>query len=129
MIARWMIVGFVLWLVVTLAFRFVGQDLFVAGTSGIPWLFMTLPLIVFALTFVLLKIAGVDPSDRGEAASIFAVPGLLIGIYEINSFAAVFPNLDAHLSSTFGALMFACYAAMILAGLVSSRLQQLEKQG
>jgi hypothetical protein len=129
MIARWMIIGFVLWLIVTLAFRFVGQDVFVAGTSGIPWLFMTLPLIIFALTFGLLKLAGVDPSDRGEAASIFAVPGLLVGIYEINSFSAVFPNLDQRLGSTFAALMFACYAAMIISGLVSSRLQQLENQG
>jgi hypothetical protein len=86
-------------------------------------------LIVFALTFVLLRLFGVDPSDRAEAASIFAVPGLLIGIYEINNFPAVFPNLDPNLGSTFAALMFACYAAMILSGIVSSRLQQLEKQG
>lgn len=126
MIARWMIVGFVLWLVVTLAFRFVGEDIFTTGPSGnISWLFMTLPFIMFALTFLLLKLFKVDPSDRAEAASIFAVPGLLIGIYEINSFPFVFPNLDPALGPSFSALMFASYAAVIIAGIVSSRLHTL----
>ena len=126
MIARWMIVGFVLWFVITIAFRFVGQDIFTTGpTGGISWLFMTLPFIMFALTFILLKLFRVNPSDRAEAASIFAVPGLLIGIYEINSFQFVFPNLDAGLSMSFAALMFACYAAVIISGIVSSRLQSI----
>jgi hypothetical protein len=127
MIARWTIVGFVLWLVVTLSFRFVGQEVFRVGFGGVSWLFMTLPLAMFALTYVLMKVLKVDPSDRAEAASLFAVPGLLIGIYEINSFSAVFDNLDPSLGKEFAALMFACYAAVIIAGIVSSRLQQFEK--
>lgn len=127
MIARWMIVGFVLWFVITLAFRFVGQDIFTTGpTGGISWLFMTLPFVMFALTFLLLKLFRVNPSDRAEAASIFAVPGLLIGIYEINSFQFVFPELaEAGLAQPFAALMFACYAAVIISGIVSSRLQSI----
>lgn len=127
MIARWMIVGFVLWFVITLAFRFVGQEIFTTGpTGGISWLFMTLPFVMFALTFVLLKLFRVNSSDRAEAASIFAVPGLLIGIYEINSFRFVFPDLDAAgLGPQFAALMFACYAAVIIAGIVTSRLQSI----
>jgi hypothetical protein len=127
MIARWMIVGFILWLAVTLSFRFVGQDVFRGGTEGVSWLFLTLPPIIFAATYALLRLLRVDPSDRSEAASIFAVPGFLIGIYEINSFSVVFPNLQASLSNQFAALMFACYAAAILAGILSSRLQVLEK--
>lgn len=130
MIARWMIVGFVLWFLVTIAFRFVGQDLFTTGPQGgISWLFMVLPFVMFALTFTLLKLFKVNPSDRAEAASIFAVPGLLIGIYEINSFSFVFPNLDPSLGGSFAALMFACYAAVILSGIVSSRLHSIGARG
>jgi hypothetical protein len=128
MIARWTIAGFVLWLALTLSFRFVGEHAFRGGLGGVSWLFMTAPIGMFALTYVLLKLLRVDPSDRAEAASIFAVPGMLVGIYEINSFAAVFPNLDASLGKEFAALMFACYAAVIISGIVSSRLQQFEKQ-
>ncbi len=126
MVVRWLIVGVVLWAIVTAAFRYAGQMVFTAG-SGVTWLFMLLPLIIFALTFLLIKLVGVGPSDRAEAASIFAVPGLFFGIFEINNFTTVFPNLDAGLGSTFGALMFACFAATIISGIVSSRLQQLEK--
>ncbi len=125
MIARWMIAGFVLWAAITFSFRFIGQEVFQTGPGGVSWMFMTLPLIMFALTYALLKMFKVAPTDRCEAAAIFAVPGLLVGIYEINSYRVVFPNLDPSLSSEFAALMFACYAAVIIAGIVSSRLQNI----
>ncbi len=125
MIARWMVVGFVLWLAVTLSFRFVGETVFQAGPGGVSWLFMILPAVMFIVTYALLKMMRVEPSDRAEAASIFAVPGLLIGIYMINSYDNVFPNLDAGLAPEFSALMFACYAAVIIAGIVSSRLKNI----
>lgn len=125
MIARWMIVGLVLWAILTLSFRFVGQEVFRVGPGGVSWLFMTAPIVMFLLTYGLLKLLRVEMSDRAEAASIFAVPGLLIGIYEINSFSAVFPNLDPSLGNEFAALMFASYAAVILAGIVSSHLKNI----
>ena len=123
MIVRWMIVGFVLWIAVALAFRFVGETVFTTGSGGVSWLFMTLPVAFLVITYVFLKILKVAPTDRAEAASIMAVPGLLIGIYEINSFNNVFPNLDPSLGAEFASLMFACYAAVIIAGIVSSRLE------
>lgn len=128
MIARWMIAGFVLWAVLIGAFRFLGHQFFTPG-NGVEWVFMILPVVMFVLTFVLIKMFNVDPSDRAEAASIFAVPGMLIGIYVINSYTLVFPDLDPSMGSTFASLMFACYLGVIICGIVSSRLQQMEKQG
>ncbi len=125
MIARWTIIGFVLWLAVAIAFRLLGQDVFKVGPGGVSWLFMTAPIAMLLATYGLLKLLKVAPSDRSEAASIFAVPGLLVGIYQINSFTAVFPNLDPSLSNEFAALMYACYAAVIIAGIVSSRLENI----
>ncbi len=124
MIARWMIVGIGLWLAVAAAFRFVGQEVFAPG-QGISWLFLTLPVGMLVVTYGLLKLMRVEPSDRAEAASIMAVPGLLAGIYQINSYSAVFPNLDPSLGGAFASLMFACYAAVIIAGIVASRLQSI----
>jgi len=123
MIARWMIVGFVLWAGLTFGFNFIGQQYFTEGpTGGISWMFMIAPPVMLALTYLLLKVFKVDPTDRAEAASIFALPGLLIGIYEINSFDKVF-QLSPDLQPEFAALMFACYAAVIIAGIISSRLR------
>jgi len=127
MIARWMIAGFVLWLLVTVAFRFVGED--VLNSSGVSWLFMVLPVIMFMLTWGLLTVFKVDATDRAEAAGIFAVPGLVGGVYEINSFRFVFPDVDASLGPSFSALMFASYAAVIIAGILSSRLNTTSAGG
>jgi hypothetical protein len=123
-----MIAGFVLWAVLIGAFRFLGAQFFTPG-NGVEWVFMVLPVIMFALTFVLIKVFNVDPSDRAEAASIFAVPGMLLGVYVINSYRLVFPDLDPNMNSSFASLMFACYLGVIICGIVSSRLQQMEKQG
>ena len=125
MIARWMIAGFILWLAVVLSFRFVGEDFFHTGPGGVTWLFLTLPFVMFGVTYLLLKLFKVVATDRAEAASIMAVPGLLIGIYMINSYQNVFPNLDPALQPEFASLMFACYTAVILTGIVSSRLRNI----
>jgi hypothetical protein len=124
MIARWMIVGLVLWLAIAAAFRFVGQEVLQPGDS-LMWLFLTLPVGMLVVTYALLKMMRVAPTDRAEAASVMAVPGLLAGIYQITSYSAVFPNLDASLNGAFASLMFACYAAVIIAGIVASRLQSI----
>src|SRR5262245_8872572 len=109
MIIRWMTVGFVFWIAIAVAFRFAGETTFLTGpTGGVSWLFLTLPLALLVLTYVVLKVMKVAPTDRAEAASIMAVPGLLVGIYQINSFTNLFPNLDASLGAEFAALMFAC---------------------
>jgi hypothetical protein len=125
MIVRWMAVGFAFWIAIAFAFRFVGEMAFQPGPGGVSWLFMTMPLALLVITYLVLKLMKVAQTDRAEAASIMAVPGLLVGIYEINDFADLFPNLDPSLQPEFAALMFACYAAVIVAGIVSSRLESI----
>ena len=117
------IVGFLLWIAVAVAFRFYGQLVFHPGEDGVSWSFLILPAVLLVVTYLVLKLLRVAPTDRAEAASVLAVPGLLGGIYEVNSFIYVFPNLDPSLVPQFAALMFACYAAVILAGIVTSRLE------
>jgi hypothetical protein len=117
------VVGFLLWIAVAVAFRFYGHLVFQPGQDGVTWTFMTLPLVLLVVTYLVLKLLRVAQTDRAEAASVLAVPGLLVGIYEVNSFSYVFPNLDPTLGPQFAALMFACFAAVIVAGIVSSRLE------
>lgn len=123
MIVRWLTIGFVLWLLLTLAFRLVSDTVFEQGLGGISWLLLIAPPVMFMATFWLLRLLRVAPVDRAEAASIFAFPGFLIGIYEINSFEHIFTNLSPSLSASFAALMYACYAAAILAGVASAHLR------
>jgi hypothetical protein len=115
MIIRWMIVGIVLWVAVAAVFRFVPE-------AAVSWVFMTLPAAMLLVTHFFLRIFRVAETDRGEAASIMALPGLLVGIYAINSFNYVFENPSLTLGPQFATLMFACYAAVLIAGLVSVRV-------
>jgi hypothetical protein len=119
------IVGFLLWIAVAVVFRFFGQFFFAPGVDGVTWTFMILPLVLLVLTYVILKGLGVAQTDRAEAASILAVPGLLVGVYQVNGFSVVFPNLDPSLVPQFAALMFACFAAVIISGIVTSRLESI----
>lgn len=125
MIARWLIVGIVIWAAITAVFRYFGAQFF--HTGSIAWSFILLPLAVFVLTFLVFKILNVNVTDRGEAAAIMALPGLLAGIYEINSFQFVFPELEPGIALHFAALMYATYAAMIIAGAAFSRLEKIGK--
>lgn len=123
MIARWVIAGVVLWVLVIFAFNFV---LGLSPAKGIPGLFLILPIVMFALTFVLFKIFNVDESDRAEAASIFTLPGMLIGAYLAHNPTQLFSNLTSEqVGADLSALMIASYAAVIIAGLVFSRLQKV----
>jgi len=125
MIARWAIVGVVLWLVVALGFRFFGHEVFAVGSRTVPWLFLTVPLVIGAITYVLMRLLRVAHSDRAEAASVFAATGLLVGVVEITNYPLTFPNLPVALSDEFAALMFACFAAVVFVGLVSSRVESI----
>ena len=127
MIARWFIVGFALWAAVTAAFWFGGQQFFRVNSEGVTWAFLVVPIVMFAVTWGLLKVLGVEPGDQSEAASVIALPGLFIGTYEINSFNVVFSKVDPALSGTFAALMFLSYAAIIASGILSSRLVAMQK--
>jgi len=122
-----MLIGFVIWIVIAIGFRMIGENVFQTGPGGVSWMFLLMPLLLFGITYALVKVLKVASTDRCEAAAIFAVPGLLIGIYMINSFENVFPNLDPSLGLSFASLMFASYAAVIIAGIVSSRLERIER--
>lgn len=124
MIARWASVSFVVWLALAIIFRLCGGQFFVAG-NGVTWLFLTLPLLIGIVAYVLFRALRVGHSDRAEAASVFAVTGLVVGLFEVSSYSTIFPDLPVALRDQFAALMFACIAAVVFVGLVSSRVESI----
>ena len=122
---RWMALGFAFWIGLAAAFSAFGNLALQPGPGGVSYAFLTLPLALLVLTYIVVKIMGVAVNDRSEAATTMAVPGFLVGLYEVDRFGVLFPNLDPSIGSEFAALMFACYAAVIIAGLVSSRLESI----
>jgi len=123
--ARWMAMGFAFWIALAAAFASFGNMVLQPGPGGVSWAFLTLPLALLIVTYAVVKLMRVPQTDRSEAATTMVVPGFLVGLYEIDRFDALFPNLDPSLGGEFAALMFACYAAVIIAGIVSSRLESI----
>ena len=65
MIARWIIVGFLLWLAITAGFYFGGPYFFVGGQQTLIWAFLLAPIVMFILTWGLLKVMGVEVASMG----------------------------------------------------------------
>jgi hypothetical protein len=122
MILRATSLGFVLWLIITLVTRFYGQEFFHPGETGIYILLIASPIVMGVLTVIGLRLLGEANIDRAEAAVALALPGMALDIYALNAFGNVFPNLDASLDGAFGAIKLIGYTAMLLVGLVTTRL-------
>jgi hypothetical protein len=122
MILRASIIGFIVWLAITLIFRFTGQSFFHPGEAGLYLLFGASPLVMAVLTVLVLRVLGEAKIDRAEAAIAFALPGMLLDVYAMNAFPDVFPNLDASLDGAFAAMKFLGYGAILIIGLVTSRI-------
>ena len=128
MILRATLIGFVLWLLVTVAFRFFGQEFFHPGEGGLYALLIATPIVMGGLTFVVLRLLHEAKIDRAEAAIGFAMPGMALDIYALNRFPDVFPNLDASLDGAFGAIKLAGYCAVLLVGLATTRLAPADEK-
>ena len=122
MILRSSLFGFVLWLGTTMMLRFSGQDVFHPGETRLLILMIAWPLMMAALTFFILRILHEAKVDRAEAAIAFAMPGMALDVYALNTFGTVFPNLDASLDGVFGSIKLLGYLAILLVGLATTRL-------
>jgi hypothetical protein len=122
MILRASIIGFIVWLAITLIFRFTGQNFFHPGEAGLYLLLGGAPLVMAVITVLVLRVLGEAKIDRAEAAIAFALPGMLLDVYAMNAFPDVFPNLDASLDGAFAAMKFLGYGAVLIIGLVTSRI-------
>lgn len=122
MIIRAMGLGFVLWLIAMLVFRFAGQMFFLPDETPRMILFVATPIVVGLVTFVSLKLLKEAHGDEAEAAIGLAVPGMLLDTFVVHEFSRVFPNLDPALDSAFGALMLLAYGSVLFVGLSLTKL-------
>ncbi len=128
MIIRAVILGLVGWFAATLAFRFLGEKFFYPDAGGHLLLFIATPIAMVAVTWLAMKLLGVEPGDQAEAAIGVALPGMALDAYAVIEFSTVFPNLDPTLDGTFGALMLTAYAAIAFSGLLFTRLAPMDER-
>jgi len=116
------LIGFVLWLVATVAFRLGGQYVLDPGpTVGIVPLYVVTGAAMTGLALVLYRWRGVSGPARERAAIALVLPGMVLDSVAIVRFEAVFPNMVPNAAPYFGGVLLLAYAAVLVSGFVPGR--------
>jgi hypothetical protein len=115
------LVGFVLWILATLLFRFYGQAFFYPDILVVSILFIVAAPVLWGFMVLYLGILNVLPENRALAAIGFVLPGIALDSLVTANFAFVFPNIDMSMDGMFGALMLWSYGALLFGGYSSDR--------
>jgi hypothetical protein len=104
-------IGLLLWLVGTVAIRLAGQHMLHAQTS---WRTILLYLCSFVLMALLarriFRSLHLDRESWPRAATLLALPTLLLDPFSSAFFSSVFPNVDPAAAGVFGGWMLICCA-------------------
>ncbi len=109
-------IGFLVWLLATLAFRAAGQLFFLYEDGlilALLWLLTIGAMLLLALC--LFRWQGLARSQRFEAAVLLVISGMALDGLVAQGFAAVFPNMTADAAGSFGAWLLIAYASVLLA--------------
>ena len=115
------IVGFIVWVLATLAFRFYGQAFFYPDILVVSILFIIAGPVLWGFMIAYLGVLNVLPENRALAAIAFVLPGMALDCLAIANFGLVFPNLDPSLDGLFGSLMLWAYGSLLFGGYSSDR--------
>lgn len=122
MILRAMGLGFLLWLLTAVLFRFAGQMFFLPDETPRLIAFLSAPITGVIAAFVCLKLLREARGDEGEAAIGVALPGMFLNGFIAHEFPRAFPNIDPTLDATFGAWALLFGASILFTGLSMTKL-------
>lgn len=114
-------IGFVGWLVATIAFRLVGQYLLNPDSILVVILTFIASVVLLAPLVFLYPQLGIKPTDRPFAAVVLALPGMLLDVVTTVFFSTAFPNMAASANGLFGGLMLWGYSLILLTGIFAAR--------
>lgn len=110
-------IGFLGWLIATIAFRLVGQYLLDPTNVNLPiGVFLATPLVAVIVMTGIYLWQQVKAIERPKAALLIAVPGMLLDVVSVLYFPTVFPNIDPSANILFAGLMLWGYSSILLTG-------------
>lgn len=114
--------GVVVWAVATVLLRFVGQYLLIPGNTPLTIAaFVGVAILMILLMNALYRTKHVSCSERLLAATLFALPGMILDAGTVYFFTDVFPNMPPEADSLFAAWLFWGYSVVLITGLVRLR--------
>ena len=111
---RMMVIGLGLWVVGTVAIRLAGQQMLATQSAART-------VILYVVSFLLMgwlarrifRGAGLDKESWPRAATLLALPTLILDPFSSAFFSVVFPNVDSAAAGIFGGWMLICCAGAV----------------
>lgn len=119
--------GFIIWLLATIAMRLGGQLFFLDENPLVLillWVFAVVGLVVIALSAFRWQRLG--RWERYEAAILMVIPGMVLDAFILEGFAAVFPNMPPTAADSFGGWLLISYASVLIAALLPDRVSRAQ---
>ncbi|MBB1138211.1 DUF5367 domain-containing protein [Myroides sp. WP-1] len=118
-------IGFLVWLLATLAFRFAGQFFFITESSTVLALlyFILIPSMILLSLFTFKKF-NLSGFEKTAAGILLVLPGMLIDTFVIQFFEDIFPNMPSSRAASFGSWLMWAYSLVILSAIISSVQQK-----
>jgi len=115
------VMGFLIWLIATIALRFTGQYVFrsTATGSALLLLLVSLPVLVWIARRCFQS--GASAQERAFAAIVLVAPGMLLDTFSTIWFSRVFPNIRADAAPLFGGWLLFCNIVVLLTAILSRR--------
>lgn len=122
-------VGFLIWLLATLAFRLAGQHFFITESPlilTILYLAVVPALaLISAITFKKFKLSGLENVAAGV---LLVLPGMIIDTFVIEFFEDVFPNMPSSRAASFGSWLMWAYATVLLTSIIIGMRQKTNQK-
>lgn len=114
-----MAIGFGLWLLATLVFRFAGHRFFLDDKPAVMALLWLVTVVaLFLLATGLFRWRRLTRAQQFEAAALLVISGMALDAFVTEGFAWVFPNMPADAAGSFGAWLLIAYASVLIAAFV-----------
>ena len=113
------IAGLVVWAVVTVLLRYVGQYVLIPGNTPLTIsAFAGVAVLMIVLMTALYRAKHVRGPERLAVATLFALPGMLLDAGTVLFFSDVFPMMRPDADALFAAWLFWGYSVVLMTGLV-----------
>ncbi|MGJ1420522.1 DUF5367 family protein [Sphingobacterium spiritivorum] len=112
-------IGFLIWLLATIAFRVAGQYFFITDSAVVLSILYIVVVPVLGLMTVLtcrkFRLTGLENVVAGV---LLVLPGMLIDTFVIQFFGDIFPNMPASNAATFGSWLMWAYTIVLVTSII-----------
>lgn len=113
------IIGFTIWLLATIVFRFGGNFFFLTGNIVVMWILYLILIPSLGFTaFSVFNRYQLGRLDSVKSSVIMVVPGLFLDSICLKFFRNIFPNMALEDVPTFGSWLMFAYSIVLICGLL-----------